>query len=53
MEKFGIAPKGLALAVDLLVHLSIVAKAEIMEWFLITSSIYEDFNAQMTVQVGA
>lgn len=42
MENFGIAARGLALAVEMLVHQSIMTKGEVTEWFLTTSCLYEE-----------
>lgn len=50
MENFGIAARGLALAADLLVHPSIITKGEILEWFLFTACLFEEYDAQLHVQ---
>lgn len=51
MENFGIAARGLALTVDLLVNPSILTNGGIIEWFLGTACIYEEFDAELHAQV--
>lgn len=52
MEDFWIVARGPELAVDLLVHHSIITKREIMEWVLTTALLYEEFDAQVHVQAA-
>lgn len=52
MENFGIAARGLAMAIDLLVHPSIITKGEVMEWFLRTVTLYDEYDAQLQVQAA-
>lgn len=53
MDNFGIAARGMALAVDLLVHPFILTKEQVMGWFLTTACIYEEYDAQLHVQAAA
>lgn len=53
MENFGIAARGLALVVVLLVHPSILTKGEVMEWLLATACLYEEFDAELHVPAAA
>lgn len=52
MENFGIAALGLASAIDLLVHPSIITKGEVMDLFMTTACLYEEFDAQLHVQAA-
>lgn len=51
MENFGIAARGLSTAIDLLAHPSIIAKGEVMEWFMTTDWLYEEFDAQLQASI--
>lgn len=50
MDKFGIADRGLAGAVELMVHPSILTKREVMEWIMTTVCLFEEYDAQLFVQ---
>lgn len=50
MQNFDIATRGLALAVDMVVHPSILTKGKVMECFLVTKCLYEEYDAQLHVQ---
>lgn len=50
-NNFGIGARVLAMAVDLLVHQSIIAKGEVMERIMSTAFLYEELDAQLHIQV--
>lgn len=41
------------MAVGLLMHPSILTKGEVMEWFLVTACLYEEFDAELHVPAAA